>query len=336
MNETNTTGGGTGNYGGTLVSIAVAGVFAFASLLLSCFLVARHLKHWTDPVGQTYIVRIVLMVPVYALCSWLSLLLAQHTIYFNLVRDCYEAFVLYQFFSLLIHYFDTVSGAELGQQGDTMTGDFLASYPRRYHPYPCCCLPLIEPGHQFLLTTKRCILQYVAVKPAVALVAIVLELVGLYGEGSMRLDRGYVWLTLVINISVALSLYYLVIFYDTIGEVIEQEYQPLYKLLTIKVLLFFMFWQTLVIDALYYFSVVPTFLTVAQHDILNNSLICVEMFLLSVTNLWIYHYADYRSETGVKSGWREGWQHFSGQVMTLRDVMEDTKEVLFHKVEHTE
>jgi hypothetical protein len=60
------------------------------------------------------------------------------------------------------------------------------------------------------------------------------------------------------------------------------------------------------------------------------------MFFLSVTNLWIYHYADYRSDEGIKSGWREGWQHFAGQVMTLRDVMEDTREVLFHKSEHAE
>jgi hypothetical protein len=317
--------------GGTVVSIAVAGVFAFSSLVLSCYLVARHLKHWTDPVGQTYIVRIVLMVPVYALSSWLSLLLAHYTIYFNLVRDCYEAFVLYQFFSLLIHYFNTVSGANIEEPGDATTAHFLSDYPRRYHPFPCCCWPPIEPGPVFLLTTKRCVLQYVVVKPLVALVAIILNLSGLYDEGSMHLNRGYVWLTLVINISVALSLYYLILFYETIAITIEREYRPLYKLLTIKLLLFFLFWQALAIDALYYFNVIPAFLIVAQHDILNNSLVCVEMFLLSVTNLWIYHYAEYRDPFGnTVETLAERWHYFVHQVMTPRDVLDDAKQTLFN------
>jgi hypothetical protein len=319
-NETNSTGVDRG----TLASISVAGVFCFTSILLSTHLVFRHMKHWIEPVGQSHIVRIVLMVPVYALCSWLSLLLAPYTVYFNLVRDCYEAFVLYQFFALLVHYFNTTMGAALDEQNDAVTARFLEQFPARYHPFPCCCLPAIRPGPAFLLTTKRCILQYVLVKPLAALLCMVLQLVGLYDEGSTRFDRGYVWITLLLNVSVALSLYALVIFYETIVHVIEREYQPLYKLLTIKLLLFFIFWQTLVIDALYYFQVVPSFLTVAKHDILNNSLVCAEMFLLSVANLWIYRYETYRDGTNQLG---ECSQNCWDRIVLPRDVYRDTREV---------
>lgn len=323
----------------TVAAIATAGIFCFSAVAMTAYLVLRHMKHWVEPVGQTHIVRILLMVPVYALCSWLSLLLAQHTVYFNLVRDCYEAYVLYQFFALLVHYFDTTMGGELDDRGDAMTADYLARFPARYHPFPCCCLPPIRPGARYLLTTKRCILQYVLAKPLLALLAMVLQLLGLYEEGSTRLDRGYVWLTLLVNVSVALSLYYLVIFYDTISRVIDMEggggfHRPLYKLISIKLLLFFIFWQTLAIDALYYFRVVPGFLQVASHDILGNALVCAEMFVLAVANLWIYPYGGYRAghDSEASADWsnntlRQCWTNCWFSVLRQRDVYDDTKEV---------
>jgi hypothetical protein len=280
----------------TIAAVSVSGVFCFASLVLTFFLVYRHLKHWIDPVGQTCIVRILLMVPVYALCSWLSLMVAQHTIYFNLVRDCYEAFVLYQFFSLLVHYFNSrMSAYGLGDD-DASTGFYLSGFESYYHPFPICCLPPIIPGEAFYHRTKQFILQYVLVKPVLALVSMVLELLNLYDEGSTNPARGYIWITVVVNISMTLSLYYLLLFYDTISFEIE-IYNPLYKLLAIKVLLFFLFWQSLAIATLYHYNVVPDFMTVAEHDILNNCLVCVEMFILSVANVWIFPYTIYRDGT---------------------------------------
>jgi len=340
----NTTGGAPQWDHNTLISIAVAGVFCFASVLLTAYLVLRHMKHWVEPVAQTYIVRILLMVPVYALSSWLSLLMAQHTVYFNLVRDCYEAYVLYQFFSLLVYYFDVTMGGAIDDTGahqDTITADYLARFPARYHPFPCCCLPPIRPGAHYLLTTKRCILQYVLMKPLLALLAMILQLTGgLYDDGSTRPDRAYVWITLLANLSVALSLYGLVIFYDTISSVVENhardngEPRPLYKLLVIKTLLFFVFWQGLAIDALYYFSLMPGFFLVASHDILNNALVCAEMFLVALINLWVYPYAGYRVVGGDGGGGPSSnntlddccvncWE----RIVKQRDIVDDTREV---------
>ncbi len=41
---------------------------------------------------------------VYAIDSMLGLLLYKKSIYFDLLRDCYEAWVIYQFFRLLLNY----------------------------------------------------------------------------------------------------------------------------------------------------------------------------------------------------------------------------------------
>jgi hypothetical protein len=44
------------------------------------------------------------MVPVYAVVSYLSYVYYHHSIYFEVIRDCYEAFAIASFFSLLCHY----------------------------------------------------------------------------------------------------------------------------------------------------------------------------------------------------------------------------------------
>lgn len=52
-----------------------------------------HLRFYTVPNEQRYVIRLLLIVPVYAFSSWLSLLLLgarQHHIYLDSVRDCYE------------------------------------------------------------------------------------------------------------------------------------------------------------------------------------------------------------------------------------------------------
>lgn len=52
-----------------------------------------HLRCYSCPNEQRYIVRILFIVPIYAFDSWLSLLFFtndQYYVYFGTVRDCYE------------------------------------------------------------------------------------------------------------------------------------------------------------------------------------------------------------------------------------------------------
>ena len=65
---------------------------AHASLALSAQ-IYLHLRSYTVPNEQRYIIRLLFIVPIYAFDSWLSLLLLgghQHYVYFASVRDCYE------------------------------------------------------------------------------------------------------------------------------------------------------------------------------------------------------------------------------------------------------
>lgn len=62
-------------------------------MLPLCPQIYMHLRCYSCPNEQRYIVRILFIVPIYAFDSWLSLLFFtndQYYVYFGTVRDCYE------------------------------------------------------------------------------------------------------------------------------------------------------------------------------------------------------------------------------------------------------
>lgn len=80
---------------------AICGLIAIA---ISFFLIFMHAKHYCRPNEQRHIIRILFMVPVYAAVSFLSYYFYLKTVYFEVLRDCYEAFAIAAFFSLMCNY----------------------------------------------------------------------------------------------------------------------------------------------------------------------------------------------------------------------------------------
>ena len=52
----------------------------------------------------TSIIRVLFMVPIYSVVSFLSYYFYRRAVYFEVIRDCYEAFAIASFFSLLCAY----------------------------------------------------------------------------------------------------------------------------------------------------------------------------------------------------------------------------------------
>lgn len=104
----------------------------------------------------------------------------------------YEAYVLYSFFSLLVAYLGGVEELE----------ELLELIPPQAHPFPMCNMPKYKPGSKFLLWCRRCILQFVFVKPVLAIISILLEWAHLYGDGSLSPAKGYLWIAIVNNVSI--------------------------------------------------------------------------------------------------------------------------------------
>lgn len=67
------------------------------------FQIYLHLRWYTNPQEQRWIVRILFIVPIYATYSWISLLFFNSDnvyIYFFTVRDCYEGTLHLSVFSV--------------------------------------------------------------------------------------------------------------------------------------------------------------------------------------------------------------------------------------------
>ena len=84
--------------------LIVAGTFSMLACLTSFWLIAQHQANMTWIAVQSKICAILWMVPIYSINSFLSLLFPSASLYIDMLRDCYEAYVLFVFLSLMLSY----------------------------------------------------------------------------------------------------------------------------------------------------------------------------------------------------------------------------------------
>ncbi|XP_011742601.2 transmembrane protein 184A isoform X1 [Macaca nemestrina] len=261
----------------------VSGIFVWTALVLTCHQIYLHLRSYTVPQEQRYIIRLLLIVPIYAFDSWLSLLLLgdhQYYVYFDSVRDCYEAFVIYSFLSLCFQY--------LGGEGAIMA-EIRGKPIKSSCIYGTCCLRGMTYSIGFLRFCKQATLQFCLVKPVMAVTTIILQAFGKYHDGDFNVRSGYLYVTLIYNASVSLALYALFLFYFTTRELLR-PFQPVLKFLTIKAVIFLSFWQGLLLAVLERCGVIPEVETSGGNRLgagtlaagYQNFIICVEMLFASV------------------------------------------------------
>ena len=86
------------------IGLLVGAFFALVASILSTWLVFKHLTFYTCPPQQRNIIRMLFMVPIYAIVSWATYIAYQQSAYYESIRDCYEAVFLTSFFYLLLQY----------------------------------------------------------------------------------------------------------------------------------------------------------------------------------------------------------------------------------------
>jgi len=293
----------------------IGGICGFAACVISLFTIVRHLQNYSNPRIQVFIVRIILMIPIYTIDSYLSLLFKNFAIYFDLARDCYEAYVLYMFFRLLVELAD----------GEEMMILKMNEVKQIRYVLPLCCFH-VKPGRIFLHRCKQMILQYVVVKPLLDGISFILQLAGEYDDGDYSLTGSYLYISVVYNLSITITLYFLVLFYEATKDILK-PFKPLTKFICIKAIIFFSFWQSVAISGMVYFNILIqqrgdwTVNDVATG--LQSFLICVEMFPLSIAFMKTFGYRDFKDPGMFLSDNRNLIQNFV-QVANMKDVFSDT------------
>ena len=75
-----------------------------------------------------------------------------------------------------------------------------------------------------------------------AFIVILLQLSNLYEDGNWSLANGYIYSTIIYNVSVSLALYALFLFYFATKDLLR-PYEPVLKFFTIKSVIFLSYWQ---------------------------------------------------------------------------------------------
>ncbi|XP_003416541.2 transmembrane protein 184A [Loxodonta africana] len=267
----------------TSLARGISGIFVWAAVVFTCHQIYLHLRSYTVPNEQRYIIRLLFIVPIYAFDSWLSLLFLgsqQYYVYFDSVRDCYEAFVIYSFLSLCFQYLGGESAIMAEIRGKPIKSSCF---------YGTCCLQGMSYSIGFLRFCKQATLQFCIVKPAMAALTIILQAFGRYHDGDFNIRSGYLYITLVYNVSVSLALYALCLFYFATRELLR-PFEPILKFLTIKAVIFLSFWQGMLLAILEKCEVIPEVQAIDGSRVsagtvaagYQNFTICIEMLFASI------------------------------------------------------
>jgi len=278
----------------------LAGLFAIIAIAISCYQIYRHLMHYVVVNEQRWIIRILFICPVYAFCSWLSLVFWHNNeayVYFNAIRDCYEAFVIYCFLSLCFEYLGG-EGTILNQiQGQPVAG--------AYWYYCGCCFENKEYDIWFLRFCKQATLQFVAVKPIMAILIIVFQAKGFYHEGDYSLTSAYIYVLVIYNASICLALFALWFFYLAVKDLLA-EFKPLLKFLSVKAIIFLSYWQACLFSYFESQNIIQGIddgtssgtVAAAWQDFI----ICLEMFLAAILLWFAFPYKVYRDKGTTPEG----------------------------------
>eukprot|EP01038_Epipyxis_sp_PR26KG_P017202 gene17202-23701_t len=271
--------------------------FVLLTIPISVRLIVSHLSHWYAPNIQKYIVRIIWMIPIYSVESWLALRFKSFALYIETIRECYEAYVIFSFLYFLI--------ALLGEEQHLVSLLKRKSAEYGTHPWPINMV--ISPwimGPDLLHKCKLGVLQYVVIKNVTAIIVFILVLCNQYQEGQFRFDKGYLYVCLINNISQLWALYCLLLFYYATKEEL-QPWRPVGKFLCVKMVVFFTWWQAIIINIINSASnnIIVSNGSWTGNEIakgLQDYFICIEMFFASIAFTLAFTYKDYVKKSRSK------------------------------------
>lgn len=251
-------------------------------------LFVNHLRSWKKPKEQKAILIIILMAPIYAVVSYVGLIDFRGSeaffMFLESIKECYEALVMAKFLALLYTYLNISISKNIVP--DEIKGREI------HHSFP---MTLFQPhsvrlNHHTLKLLKNWTWQFVVIRPVCSVLMIALQLLDIYPS----------WVswtfTIILNISVSLALYSLVVFYHVFAKELA-PHNPLAKFLCVKGIVFFCFWQGVVLSLLVDVGIIKShhiWLDVEHiQTAYQNLLVIVEMVFFSMFQMYAYSAVPY-------------------------------------------
>ncbi|KAJ5040608.1 uncharacterized protein L3040_006257 [Drepanopeziza brunnea f. sp. 'multigermtubi'] len=285
------------------LGLIVAAACTLIAVLISFYLIFMHATHYTKPYEQRHIIRILFMIPVYAIASVLTFRFYWHAVYFRVICDCYEAFAIASFFALLCHYI----APNLHEQ---------KMYFRSIEPkgwvWPVSWLNKCCGGERGPWRTPRSgltwfniiwtgVYHYCFIRVSMTVTAVITQHFKKYCESSNSPVFAHIWILVIESVAVTIAMYCLIQFYIQLRLDLG-PHSPFLKVLAIKLVIFLSFWQSFVISILTSTTVKvlePTS-KIAYPDLsvgIPSLLLCIEMALFAVLHLFAFSWKPYASSS---------------------------------------
>lgn len=287
------------------LTVVLCGAFTAATFLLSGVQLMLHATHFSNPGQQTQILRIIALVPVFALVYLLSGSITSTAIYLQPWSDAYEAVALTSYFLLLVTYVVPDPQQRDGffdrlQQPKTGMGSL-----------------------KWYRSTWIFVFQYIPVSFIIAVATDITQATGTFCINGHGVHFAHIWLTIIHTISVALALLRLLKFYGRMrAELKEHKVVP--KLFAIKGIVGLSTLQSLIFTILSITGAVEPSSKLSYNDIyfgIPSILICGEMVLFSLFNFHAYSVKPYKlasSGSGIESQALKGGVHYYGGFLGVK------------------
>ena len=256
--------------------------------------------------------------------SWLSLVFPSSAGYLAIIKDGYEAYIIYQFLSFCI--------SVLGKGDRSKVVDLLSKQVDHLTPpfrlFPCCCKPQYEDDRALadaiLTQCQAFTMQFVFWRPVTTIANFLLNKYQYYGLADnphdYRAPQFYV--TLIQNLSIFIAFAGLLKFYHAVDKDLEWC-RPFAKFLCIKGVVFMTFWQGLALTILAETTDVGGGDAENWAESAQNFLICLEMLLFSIAHFYCFPVDEW------KPGYQANFEKAKfGETLALNDFFADLKIVM--------
>ena len=233
---------------------------------------------------QRYCLRIALIVPVYLVEALLSFAVPDKGMWaLELVKASYEAFALYSFLALMLAFAGgPASLVDLWESEDR--------YLRGSWIMGTCMHGTIKLDGLFLKRLVQGVIQFVIVRFLIVITVPILIARGLYEEGKVRFDSGWVYVAFIHNVSLWICLYSLWLFYLSTKHYLR-PFSPALKFGLIKSIIFISFWQKIVLQVAVASNVVETPDEYSKREIMdgwNSFLLILECLPIAILNFFAF------------------------------------------------
>lgn len=304
----------------TTTAHLLAAAFVWAAILISCHHIYQHLRFYTLPSEQRCIVRILFIVPIFGFDSWLSLFFVTRSayVYFDSIRDWYEAFVIYNFMSLCYEY--------LGGESNIMS-EIRGKPIQTSWYYGTCLFKGRTYTIGFLRFCKQATLQFCIIKPLMSVLTLILQASGWYKDGDWTFGGSYIYITMIYNLSVSLALYGLILFYQATKDLLS-PYEPVWKFLSVKSIIFMSFWQGVFLAILEKIGLLKPYTEDAAPGAVaagyQNFFLCIEMFFAAIALRYAFPYEIYSyGDSYGRSVTMQSISNSLKETMNPSDIMTD-------------